>query len=59
MVAPGILSSHVIEISLAGEASGTVTLAEVAGLQDAVYFRIRSMAPCGKFMGVLLILETG
>ena len=44
---PGFLSSHVVEISLAAENSGTVVVAEVQGLNQPVYFRIRSLVKKG------------
>lgn len=39
--ARGVLSSHVMEVSLAAESSGTVVVAEVAGLEMPIFFRIR------------------
>lgn len=39
--ARGILSSHVVEVSLAAESSGTVVVAQVEGLEMPIFFRIR------------------
>jgi hypothetical protein len=41
---PGILSSHVVEVSWAAESSGTVVVAQVEGLEMPIFFRIRRQA---------------